>query len=346
MTLSSRLARLARPVGLPAGVFAALVIASLTTDAAGAVTEAVKCESGQLKAVASYASCRLKADAIALTKNISPDFTKCSEKITSKFPALEDANACNSEGDVAQIISLSDNYEQTVAFILSGSTTTTSTTTTTLGPTGACGDGAIDAGEDCDIGALGGATCASEGFFNGTLLCDPGCTFNTSQCNPARFEVKTNTVVDHQTNLEWEKKTNLDNVVNLANVHDADNTYTWAASGNVQSGTLYTSFLMTLNGTTDLSPPGPTTGCFDNHCDWRIPNIVELRSIAVRTPGCGATSCLVDPALAPQRNTHHWSNTTRAGAPSGGYFVDFNSGAAASDLKTNAKYARAVRSVR
>jgi len=47
-----------------------------------------------------------------------------------------------------------------------------------------CGDGAIDAGEDCEPGDLDGATCATEGFASGALACAPGCTFDTSGCVP------------------------------------------------------------------------------------------------------------------------------------------------------------------
>lgn len=45
-----------------------------------------------------------------------------------------------------------------------------------------CGNGALDAGEDCDGTALGTATCASEGFTAGTLGCNADCTFDTSAC--------------------------------------------------------------------------------------------------------------------------------------------------------------------
>jgi hypothetical protein len=45
-----------------------------------------------------------------------------------------------------------------------------------------CGNGALDAGEECDGGNLGGATCSSEGFFGGTLSCNSNCTLDTSGC--------------------------------------------------------------------------------------------------------------------------------------------------------------------
>ncbi|HKZ34039.1 MAG TPA: hypothetical protein VJ142_02275 [Candidatus Nanoarchaeia archaeon] len=47
-----------------------------------------------------------------------------------------------------------------------------------------CGNGNIDAGEQCDDGNLNGQTCQSQGFGGGTLGCTSLCTFDTSQCIP------------------------------------------------------------------------------------------------------------------------------------------------------------------
>ena len=46
----------------------------------------------------------------------------------------------------------------------------------------ACGNGVVDAGEECDGGQLGGATCTSEGFDSGTLRCTAACTFDVTGC--------------------------------------------------------------------------------------------------------------------------------------------------------------------
>jgi hypothetical protein len=46
----------------------------------------------------------------------------------------------------------------------------------------ACGDGAVNEGEQCDGGSLNGATCQSQGFDDGTLSCSGGCTFDTGGC--------------------------------------------------------------------------------------------------------------------------------------------------------------------
>jgi len=45
-----------------------------------------------------------------------------------------------------------------------------------------CGDGNIDAGEQCDGGNLGEASCQSQGFTGGTLGCTGACTFDTAAC--------------------------------------------------------------------------------------------------------------------------------------------------------------------
>ncbi|MFN2378238.1 MAG: M12 family metallo-peptidase [Candidatus Binatia bacterium] len=45
-----------------------------------------------------------------------------------------------------------------------------------------CGNGVLDAGEQCDGINLNGGTCTNRGFAGGTLSCSSNCTFNTAQC--------------------------------------------------------------------------------------------------------------------------------------------------------------------
>ncbi|MCY1064926.1 M23 family metallopeptidase [Nannocystis sp. RBIL2] len=45
-----------------------------------------------------------------------------------------------------------------------------------------CGDGMIDPGEDCDADELGGASCISEGYDSGVLVCSEVCSFDASGC--------------------------------------------------------------------------------------------------------------------------------------------------------------------
>jgi hypothetical protein len=58
---------------------------------------------------------------------------------------------------------------------------TTSTVTATVQIT-VCGNGIVEAGEQCDGADLNGKTCVSRGFVGGTLLCSAACEFNTSNC--------------------------------------------------------------------------------------------------------------------------------------------------------------------
>jgi hypothetical protein len=46
-----------------------------------------------------------------------------------------------------------------------------------------CGDGVIQADEVCDGSDLGGRSCSTEGYENGTLRCRSDCRFEHSQCN-------------------------------------------------------------------------------------------------------------------------------------------------------------------
>ncbi|MBU1238764.1 hypothetical protein KKF84_05545 [Myxococcota bacterium] len=45
-----------------------------------------------------------------------------------------------------------------------------------------CGDGIIDIGEECDGDNIGEESCASHGYYTGTLTCNSDCTLNLVQC--------------------------------------------------------------------------------------------------------------------------------------------------------------------
>jgi len=71
----------------------------------------------------------------------------------------------------------------TTADTSAGPTTTDSSST---GPVAGCGNEVIEDGEVCDGADLGDATCESEGFGAGTLLCAPDCGgFDTTECAAA-----------------------------------------------------------------------------------------------------------------------------------------------------------------
>jgi hypothetical protein len=173
--------------------------------------------------------------------------------------------------------------------------------------------------------------------------------FNTSGCYATRFvDNGDGTVTDHVTGLQWEQKDNLDNVVNDADPHDADNTYTWCSGGfglnctnsaNPPDGTAYTDFLAKLNAGTSGNAIA-TSGCFAGHCDWRVPTITELQTILLAPYPCGTTPC-INPAFGPTQANFYWSATTfEAGVA---WEVIFGPAGTSSDLETRDHYVRAVR---
>ncbi len=216
-----------------------------------------------------------------------------------------------------------------------------------------CGNDAIDPGEQCDQNNLNGQTCASQGFIGGTLKCWSGCQFDTSGCTNTRYtDNGDGTVTDNQTGLMWEQTTGtIGTVPTNPPATDVNNRYAWSTGDNLADGTAFTSFLATLNNgaSTDGGATTAITGCFANHCDWRLPSIVELQGIIdFNATGCSAgTSVCIDPVFGPTQAGGYWSATTNAGYtgfPGRAWFVDFDYGLVGDDYKTFSGSVRAVRS--
>ena len=160
----------------------------------------------------------------------------------------------------------------------------------------------------------------------GTLVCQ------------ARFKTNADgTLTDNQTGLMWEPKS----VAGTGDVHDVNNSYTWTRTGTAADGTLYTTFIPTLNS--DVSANGAST-CFANHCDWRVANIAELQSIVeITAPNCAAGSPCIDPAFGPTMGLMYWSSSALAGDPGAAWGIDFGGGGQTYDGEFSGHYARAVR---
>jgi len=90
----------------------------------------------------------------------------------------------------------------------------------------------------------------------------------------------------------WEKKTD------DGTVHDKDNNYARSTTGTAPDGTAFTSFLGELNDCRSPDPTGPITGGFAGHCDWRLPDMLELQTILFQPPPCGSSPC-IDPIFGP-----------------------------------------------
>jgi hypothetical protein len=134
------------------------------------------------------------------------------------------------------------------------------------------------------------------------------------------------TVTDNQTGLQWEKKTN-------SNVSD---TYTWSSTGTAPDGTLFTSFLATMNCQISVDGSCGLAG----HYDWRIPNIAELKTIVdPGAAGCGSGSPCIDPIFGPTAVSHYWSSSSDAGGPADVWHVFFIDGSTSSGSKTGNRHA-------
>lgn len=137
------------------------------------------------------------------------------------------------------------------------------------------------------------------------------------------------TVTDYDTGLRWEQKT-LRQPVGFCirgDVHCVNDTYDWDGA----------------NRFVDASADGSAlTTCFFGHCDWRLPKIVELRTIVLEPFPCGTSPC-IDPIFGPTAARDYWSSTTDATGPGFAWFGGFNDGLVSFNFKNALIPVRAVR---
>lgn len=315
-----------------------------------AATVGQKCQAGKNKAAGTYAACRQNAEAKLATSGDAAKYGaaigKCTSKLAAAWLKLEataagKGGACLDGAPTApQFTAVIDRHTTIVAAALGGG-----------GPVG-CGNGFIEAGEQCDANNLNGASCVSQGFPYGTLACTASCTFDTSGCLAVRFtDNGDGTISDALTGLTWEKKGHLDgSPVTCASSgacpdpHDADGEYTWSDDNPTgPPGTVFTVFLAQLNA----------GGGFAGHTDWRLPTLEELRGLVDYTDatsptvlapfddgcsaGCAETVCS---CTAPGRT---WTNDLVPSIVGNAWVVEFNDGSVSNDSRDTTYNARAVR---
>ncbi len=202
-----------------------------------------------------------------------------------------------------------------------------------------CGNSILEEGEQCEVEDLDGGTCQQRGYAGGTLACGAGCLFDKSGCYDFRFDVSGDTIVDHATGLEWEKKTTEPSSgANFDDPHDVDNTYQWCAGlypectnpANPFDGSAAVDFLNKLNGGL-----GSKT-CYAGHCDWRLPTVEELEGLPMP----------IGPDFQPDAASANWSATTVAAEPEKAILVARFVGGTGEAHKSIELSVRAVRTAR
>jgi hypothetical protein len=199
-----------------------------------AMTAAQKCQATKLVAAGKDAACQASALAKAALGGTNT-VSQCDAKLGAVFTKLEAKGGCATKGDAPTIAARIDSSSLVVraSVFFPG------------GPVGPPG--------------------------NGDQLVDNG----------------DGTVTDLTTGLQWEQQS-----FDPTSLHYFGNFYTWSSTGCVNGppidgflvsnpaddgtaadGTLFTTFLATLN---NASGPG---GCFAGHCDWRLPTFAELDTI-------------------------------------------------------------------
>ena len=329
--------------------FAALAFIAHLPGAHAATPEA-QCQSGKNKAAGSYVACRHKAEAKLATSGDTAKYAtsiaKCESKLASTW-AKHEANAASKgsacldgASTVPQFKAVMDDHTANVADALAGN-----------GPVG-CGNGFLNAGEQCDTNNLNGATCVSQGFAFGTLQCSASCTFDTSGCQAVRFtDNGDGTVYDAMTGLTWEKKGHLDGTpVTCASAaacpdpHDADNEYTYSSDNPTgPPGTAFTVFLAQLNA----------GGGFAGHTDWRLPTLEELQGLVdyadatdptVLAPFDAGCSPVCDGvACSCTSSGRTWTNDLLPSIDGNAWTVEFADGSVINDTRDTNYNARAVR---
>lgn len=150
---------------------------------------------------------------------------------------------------------------------------------------------------------------------------------------PLRFLDRGLTVLDCQTNLEWEKKL-ADNI---------DDVYTWTG---VPLGTNF-------DGTAADYINALNTLGFAGHSNWRLPMVAqdggtaELETLVDLNQGAcaGGFDACINPIFGPTAPDLYWSSVTKADFPRDAWIVDFSSGGMLNLSKPDARRVRAVRTV-
>lgn len=105
-------------------ILAAAAMLLLGVGSAGALTDAEKCHSSELKVAGKYSFCRLKAEAKAVKTASPPDYSKCDESFAAKFSQADakGMGQCPASATQAEIQAYLTQCSDDVATALGGGT--------------------------------------------------------------------------------------------------------------------------------------------------------------------------------------------------------------------------------
>lgn len=302
-------------------------------ESRAALSASEVCQLRKVKEVSRFSKCVLKAEVREVRSGSPAAIQDCFARIEEQFALLDErfgSGVCPSFGDGSAMgTRLGGDLDEVVTLLGGGEVST-------------CGNGLLEAGEECEFGDLGGATCGSEGLFGEGLICGAGCILDPTGCSPTRFEDLGSTVLDHQTRLEWLKSDD------QGGLTDWEATYSWttgAPGSTTPDGTLFTVFIAGLNAPEGLgadSAGGPTeTGCAAGHCNWRAPTIEELTTIL----DCSAGAPCIDTTLFGPADPSgiYWTSSTIETNQGAAWCTYLTNGSAQVNSKPNLQAARAVR---
>ena len=147
-----------------------------------APTPAQLCSSAVELAASKYAGCRLKAESVfsktGLVDKRTADLGKCSSRFLDAY-----GKAQTRYGVACPMVDASADFETYLAQCSDDTTAAANGTALPSYTQSQCGNGSINAPEQCDGANLNGFTCEALGNAGGTLQCDPvTCTFDTQLC--------------------------------------------------------------------------------------------------------------------------------------------------------------------
>lgn len=161
------------------------LVALLVCSPAFAASIPEVCEATKQKLVGALGKCLHGAEKKLATSGDTTKYTAAVGKCTAKFSAswqaaeqkaVDKGGACPTTGDGPTVLSAVTAHVACVTGDVTGGSSACL----------ACGNGVIDAGEDCDIGAPGTGTCdtATGGTqVHGSVSCGADCTYDATACS-------------------------------------------------------------------------------------------------------------------------------------------------------------------